>query len=292
MKLLIGDKSNELLKVVCDFLSTQNKESVIWLDGHDIVNELVVDDVITGDHSQVNWWYKGIHITPERTTGVLNQLGHLAPSLFHEFAESDRFFAQAEFNAYLLFALNEFRNVLNPAWGSALSGYCQSLPYQWALVQRHAHKIRVPRACYSTYEHVPNDFRFSSSIIVSDNPFDTMNWKIGLSSPLAPDEHYLWYERPRGKPFLITAIDGYKWILPLDGNMNCLRALDNVSELCRMLMEFFHIRLAEILFFYDDCANQYTFGSIRPYIEPCHIPGGKTLEFLEHISAALDAPAL
>ncbi|WP_019422188.1 hypothetical protein [Paenibacillus sp. OSY-SE] len=294
MKLLIGDKSNELLNVVYEFLSTSNKGEVIWLDGHDIINELVVDDEIASNQSQVkvNWWYRGIHITPERTTGVLNQLGCFDPSLFHEFAESDREFAQSEFNSYLLFALNEFRNVLNPAWGSALSGYCQSLPYQWAWVQRHAWQIRVPGACFSTYKHVPNDFRFGSNIIVSNNPFNVMNWKIGFPTSIATDEHYLWYERPRGKPFVITAIDNNKWIQPLGGSMNCSRALEDVNQLCHALMEHFHIRLAEILFFYDEYANQYTFGSIRPYIEAGHIPGDRTSEFLKLISAALDGSPL
>ncbi|WP_416808888.1 hypothetical protein [Bacillus thuringiensis] len=289
MNLILGDKTNELLNMIYEYLSKSNKGQVIWLDGQDIINDLKVNDKINADKTTVKWHYRGIDISPENTTGVLNLLGYLDQSLFYEFTEEDQEYAQAEFTSYLLFALNQFENVLNPPWGSTLSGFCQSLPYQWTLVQHYTQDIQVPRAFFGPMKYVPNDLILGYNTIVSNNPFNGMHWKKGLPQTLSHDDHYLWYHRPRGNPFIVTALDNHMWIQPLGNTLENSHALEEVNNLCYTLMEHFHLRLAEILFFFDERTKQYTFGSIRPNVDVRYIPSSSIPEFLQLISAILSS---
>ncbi|AUS25929.1 hypothetical protein MMB75_09380 [Paenibacillus sp. P2(2022)] len=290
MNLILGDKTNELLNMIYEYLSKSNKGQVIWLDGQDIVNELKVNDEINADKTTVKWCYRGMDISPESTTGVLNLLGFLDRSLFNEFTEEDQEYAQAEFTSYLLFALNQFKNVLNPSWGATLSGFCQSLPYQWAFVQQYTQDIQVPRAFFGSMKHVPNDLILGYNTIASDNPFNVLYWKIGVPQTLSHDDHYLWYHRPRGNPFVVTVLDNHMWIQPLHNAIQYSQALEEVSDLCYALMEHFHLRLGEILFFYDEKDKLYIFGSIRPNIDVRYIPSSSIPEFLQLISATLSSP--
>ncbi|NIE94706.1 hypothetical protein F3J09_29150 [Bacillus sp. Ab-1751] len=292
MKLILGDKTNELLHMIYEYLSKSNRDQVIWLDGKDIVYELKVDDAIATDKTIVKWSYRGIDISPESTTGVLNMLNYLDQSLFNEFTEEDREYVQDEFNCYLLFALNEFGNVLNPPWGGSLSGFCQSLPYQWNLVKRYTQDIQVPLAFFGPLKQVPDDLFLGYNTVVSGNSFNAMYWKIGLPQTLERDNHYLWYERPRGNPFVVTVLDNHMWVQPLDDTIQGSLTIGEVADLCHSLMDHFHLRLAMILFFFDERANQYTFGSIYPNIDIRHLPSSNVSEFLEIISATLESSPL
>ena len=291
MNLILGDKTNELLNMIYEYLSKSNKEQVIWLDGQDIVNELKVNDEINADKTTVKWCYRGVDISPESTAGVLNLLGYLDRSLFNEFTEEDQEYVQAEFTSYLLFALNQFENVLNPPWGTTLSGFCQSLPYQWTLVQQYTQDIHVPQAFFGSMKHVPKDLIIGDNTIVSNNPFNGMYWKIGLPQTLSHDDHYLWYHRPHGNPFVITVLDHHMWTQPLGNSNQYFQVPKEVSDLCYALMEHFHLRLAELLFFFDERAKLYTFGSIRPNVDVRYIPDSSIPEFLKLISTTLSSPS-
>ncbi|MDZ5608642.1 hypothetical protein U2I54_16560 [Bacillus pseudomycoides] len=288
MKLILGDKTNELLRMIHAYLLKEDKEQVIWLEGQDIVNELVVNDEISADKTTIRWCYRGVDISPECTTGVLNMLSYLDLSLFNAFIEEDRKYAQAEFTSYLLFSLRQFGNVLNPTWGETLSGYCQSLPYQWTFVRKHTEDIQVPHAFYGPLKHVPDDLLLGYNTIVSNNSFNGLYWKTGLPETLARNDYYLWYQRPPGNPFVVTVLDDHMWVQPLDNSIYGSRVTDEVGHLCHVLMKHFHLRLAEILFFFDEGTNLYTFGSIRPNVDVKHIPSSNIPEFLELISASLE----
>ncbi|SCC24346.1 Uncharacterized protein BCZB5J_02164 [Bacillus cereus] len=288
MKLILGDKTNAFLNMIYEHLLKSTKGQVIWLDGHNIVNELAFDDEINEDKTIVRWRYNGVDILPEDTTGVLNMLNYIDQSLFNEFIEEDREYVQEEFTSYFMFALNEFRNVLNPPWGGSLSGFCQSLPYQWTIVSRYKPEIQVPRAFFGPPKKVPDDLILGYNTIVSDNSYNGMYWKVGLTHTLAREDHYLWYQRPPGDPFVVTVLDEYMWVQPFGDNNQISRTPEAVSKLCHALMEHFHLRLAVILFFYDERTNLYTFGSISPNVDAMHLHSSSIPEFLERISTTLE----
>ncbi|MFD4852634.1 hypothetical protein ACW4EZ_02880 [Bacillus toyonensis] len=287
MKLILGDKTNETLCLIHKHLSSNNSDQVVWLEWQDIINELIIHDSINEKGMTTRWRYREIEISPECITGVLNFLSYLEESLFDDFVERDRDYAIAEFYSYLLFALNQFTNVINPPWGASMSGYCHSLPYQWEFVKRSDANIRVPRAFFGLMKDVPNDLILGYNTIVSDNAFDGRYWEIGLSKHLVSDDQYLFYQRPRGTPFVVTALDNQMWVQSLAQPICSTQALEKVSSLCYTLMDHFHLRLTEILFFFDEQANLYTFGSINPSIDVRNIPKDNISDFLEVVSNTL-----
>ena len=287
MKLILGDKTNETLRLINNYLKNSNSKQVVWLEAQDIINELVIHDSINEKGVTVRWSYREIEISPAYTTGVLNFLSYPNASLFNDFVERDREYAIAEFNSYLLFALNQFTNVLNPPWGASMSGNCHSLPYQWKFVEQNDRNIKVPRAFLGLMKDVPDDLILGYNTIVSDNAFDGRYWKTELSQNLVSNDHYLFYKRPRGTPFVVTALDNQMWVQSLAQPISSTQALEKVRFLCRTLMEHFHLRLAEILFFFDEQANLYTFGSINPYIDVRKIPSANMTDFFEAVSNTL-----
>ncbi|WP_044642342.1 hypothetical protein [Risungbinella massiliensis] len=287
MKLILGDKFNETLQLIHDYLMESNNEQVVWLEWKDIINELVINDSINENGVTVRWRYRETEISLECITGVLNFLSYPEISLFNDFIERDREYALDEFHSYLVFALNQFTNVINPPWGASISGYCHSLPYQWKFVEQNGGNIKVPRAFFGLMKDVPDDLILGYNTIVSDNAFDGRYWKTGLSQDSVGDDHYLFYQRPRGNPFLVTVIGNHMWVQSLAQPICSTQALEKVSHLCQILMEHSHLQFAEILFFFDEQDNQYTFGSIHPFMDVKKIPSDKISDFLEAVSDTL-----
>lgn len=287
MKLILGDKTDETLRLIHNYLTDCNNEQILWLEAQDIINELIINDSINEKGVTVRWCYRETEIKPQCTTGVLNFLSYPDESLFDDFVEADREYALGEFCSYLQFALSQFTNVMNPPWGASISGYCQSLPYQWKFVEQNDESIKVPRAFFGLIKDVPDDLLLGYNTIVSDNAFDARYWKTGLSQNLGSNNHYLFYQRPRGNPFIVTAADNKMWIQSLAQPICSTQVLEKVSPLCRTLMGHFHLRMAEILVFFDEKTNLYTFGSINPYIDIRRIPSANHSDFLEAISNML-----
>ncbi|MGH1143105.1 hypothetical protein [Bacillus pseudomycoides] len=287
MKLILGDKTNETLRLIHSSLTNSNSEQILWLEAQDIINELVIHDSINEKGVTVRWRFRETEISPECTTGVLNFLFYFEEFLFNDFVKRDREYALEEFYSYFMFALNQFTNVINPPWGASMSGYCHSLPYQWKFVEQNNRNIKVPRSFFGLMKDVPDDLILGYNTIVSDNAFDGRYWKTGLSQNLVIDDPYLFYQRPRGTPFVVTALDNQMWVQSLVQPICSTQALKRVSFLCHTLMEHFHLRFAEILFFFDEQANIYTFGSITPYIDVRKIPSANISEFIEVVSNTL-----
>lgn len=287
MKLILGEKTNETLRSIYDYLKNSKNEQVVWLEEQDIINELVIQDSISENGTAVRWRYQEIEISPEHTTGVLNYLSISDKSLFNNFIEEDREYVLTEFNSYLAFALNEFNNVLNPPWGESLTGYCHSLPYQWKFVEQSDTNIKVPISYFSQYKDVPNYLLTGFNTIVSDNAYDGRHWVTGIPKKLANDEHYLFYQRPRGIPFVVTALDNHMWSQSLSQPISTTQSMEEVAPMCLNLMDHFHLRMAEILFFFDAPSNVYTFGSINPYMDINKIPSNNRNEWLEVTSTIL-----
>ncbi|MGR5997807.1 hypothetical protein ACT7DF_23020 [Bacillus cereus] len=279
MKLILGDKTNETLRLIYKYLTNNKNEHVVWLDAQDIKNELVIHDSITEKGVTVRWSYRDKEISPECTSVIINYLVYPGVSLFNDFAEADSEYAFCEFYSYLVFAIGQFKNVLNPPWGGSLSGYCHSLPYQWKYVEQNHRNIKIPLAFFGLIKDAPNALISGYNIIASDNPLDGRYWKTGISKKLVSDDYYLFYQRPRGTPFVVTALDNKMWVKSLAEPICLTQHLEKVSFLCHSLMNHFHIRLAEILFFFDEHANIYTFGSISPSIEFKNIPKGNISDF-------------
>ncbi|MFJ7941552.1 hypothetical protein ACIQYG_24185 [Peribacillus sp. NPDC096622] len=290
MKLLIGDKTNNTLRLIYDYLLNNTSEQTIWLEGRDIVNEVIIHDQIAVDTQGVRmkWNYQGTEITPDCISGVINLLSYLPLSLFDQFVKEDQEYAREEFTSYLLFSLNQFKNVINPPWGGSLSGYCHSLPYQWMLTQKITEGIQVPKSFFGFTKDAPVDLYLGLNSIVSDNAFNSHFWKTGLPKSIVQDNYYLFYQRPPGTPFVIIILDNNIWIHPLGQDINHSNAIEELREGCQILMKHYHLRLAEILFFYDEHTNSFTFGSINPSVDVRHLSRQNTPDFLKSISIILE----
>lgn len=125
--LMLGDKNAPGLRWISSFLKAN--VDLLWLDAHDIIHDLAIDDVIREDGSvELNWTIAGRTFHVNNVQGVVNGLYFLEDHLFDHVHEEDKNYCQTEFHAYLLFALSQFKNVMNPPYGGGVSGYYGSMP--------------------------------------------------------------------------------------------------------------------------------------------------------------------
>ena len=270
MLLILGDKSNSTLKAFREYSASRGVSST-WLDESDIVDSLEVDDSIDSfGNVKIRWRVGSVEMTPRDVCGVLNFLDYFPGSLFAETHPDDRDYARTEFLAYLTFALQQFPNVVNQAWGGSLSGYCQSLPFQWHLVTNFGGQ-RVPRHFFGPRAVAPVQLLSNPNLVCSNEISNGRHWK-AFHSPGRPlPDPVLLYERPRGIAIIVTVLDRHLLIKTLGDRIHQDPPMTSVAPLIYALCDRFHIRLAEVLFFYDQTSESLTFGSIQPGANIAHM---------------------
>jgi|688.fasta_scaffold164293_2 hypothetical protein len=280
--LLLGNQNSQTLLEIFAYLNKTKSEDILWFSNKDIVNKLVVDDAIDPNgKTRLSWEIDGYHLSTTNVLGIINNLDYLEDVLFEDFQEEDRKYAQSEYNAYLLFSLSQFKNILNPPWGGNLSGSCHSLPYQWLLVRQLNSNIKIPIHYFGFPNNVSAQLTSNLNTVISKNIFDTRHWltdEVDLSNI---DYPVLFYERPTGTPVLISVLDDIYWAKDLYSDAHVQINKDEWS-LVLNLMNFFHLRMASILIFYSK--DKITFGSIEPGIDINLLPQSQNESFLVNIS--------
>lgn len=215
--------------------------------------------------------------------GVLNRLGELRPDLFDRLQCEDRSYAKAEFSAYLHFALAAFPNVVNPPWGGSISGYCQSLPYQWSVSS--SFQLAVPTFYYGPQDRAPEAIRRSHRVIFSDNPLNPLWWTTQHdASPSARPEQGLLYLRPPGEPIVAVVVGGDVLATTLQG----LRPTNIDEQTVGALLDVarhFHLHYGSALLFRD--GDKLTFGSMMADVDLSQLANQHAEAFLDRLAAAV-----
>lgn len=266
--LLLGDKDSCALQIVSDFLKP--KIDVLWLNAKTIIDDLIIDDEIKANGtSSIHWHIFGRDIYDHTITGVVNALYYLEDSLFEDFHEDDKKYCQSEFDAYLLFALTQFKNVINPPYGGGISGYFSSLPYQWLMVSNIPLSIQVPKYYFGRSKSVPLEFLANPNIVYSDNIFEYRHWETNVPAKLCTEKSSTFcYERPSGDPVMLLALDDNYWCQAIyeQDNYDYQHNM-NFSKIVTPIMAFFHYRYATLLLFVNKQTGLITFGAIEPSLE-------------------------
>ncbi len=282
--LILGDKQSNTLNAVYEFICKLTSHSILWLDDNDIVNNIIINDDISLDKSVVRWSINSEHLTSLNVVGVFNQLGYLKNDCFKDFHPEDIEYAKSEFNAYLLFALNQFKNVINKPWNGGLTGFCQSMPYQWHYVKNLNLAINIPEYYFGLAENIPSELANKKNIIVSNDIYNYGHWTETQSSLTDTSSSIFFYKKPLGIPIVITVFKNI--ILTKDLYNNCPRQEIINEELVIVvskLMEHFNLTLATILVFVDDDLH-ITLGSIEPSFNIEYVSSNHVSDILKAIT--------
>jgi hypothetical protein len=273
MILILGGNENQTIDSVVNYCLL-NHIKYLQISEHALINELSVDDrIFENGNAEIRWYFHGHEIRPNTTGGVLNFLELWDSAVWESVHQEDVDYARAEFAAYLSFALAHYPNVINPAWGGSISGYCQSLPLQWTLV-RAMGSIHIPEYYFGLASCVPLTLLANPNRVISGDISNGRHWNSNVFANF--DGPHLVYERPSGYPVLVTFLDDAAWFHSLSGTSIPEFDRQSVITVGRELCSRFHVRLAEMLVF---VSPQYgvTFGSIQP---------GAAIERLEQASRA------
>ena len=291
MILLLGVKGDPTIQAVATHLAREPDIIVLWLDLYDLVDGITIEDEITaGSGPSVRWsdgtqcWNSG------DVSGVLSRLDFRAEfGAFEAFAPDESEYVYCEYAAYLLFALRSLDNVLNPPSNRIDLGRCRSLPYQWSLVRQLMPRLRVPCAFLGNPRDDARILNFRHNAVIARDVYDGRYWETKPWDPADPqqEESSLVYERPRGRPIVIVVVGQSCWVNHLDNGTKC--GIDDmiVSMLCPVLMAHFGLVMAEILIFFDEENQTYTFGSISEDVQIESVSKASREEFVELVCAML-----
>jgi hypothetical protein len=270
MILLLGEDGHPTLVAVEQYLRERECET-LRAQAADLVDELTVDDVITQNRTCLRWELHGVTITNDTVQGVLNLLEYLDDGLFASFHERDRVYVQAEYHAYLAFALAEFRNVINPPWAGSLSGTYPSLPMQWVVVPELPESPPVPQAFFGRIADAPEVFRRSPNTVVSEDVYSGTYWHTGWPDDLETDDYRLLYIRPPGRPIVVSMVDEDLWATDVTSGERAGVDVRSLAPWLTSLCEAFRLRVCECLIFADSRTGVVTYGSVRPTLNVLNI---------------------
>jgi hypothetical protein len=219
--------------------------------------------------------------------GVINLLQYLPLNAFEHFDSDDQAYAQAEYTSYLCFALWHLPNVFNRPWGGSISGFTNSLPYQWTLASRLSAAVATPRFYFGRSKHAPIDIASGYNAVTSRHLYDGRNWKTANGIQASSDEHILAYIRPHGSPVIATCIDNTIWLSSLGGQpLNLDTTI--IGSLVADFNKHFYLSVSEFLFFFaPDARRAWTLGSAQAGLELDILPDVIQLEAMECLAAKL-----
>jgi hypothetical protein len=265
--LLLGEKRQPLLGLV-EKVALAKGLSILWLEPHALVNHLAIKDVISQDGQiSIRWQCDDFEITPQSVSGIVNYLNFFGDSIMETFQENDRDYVLREINSYFAFAINQFSNVVNRPTVGSISGFSQSLPWQWELGRRlNVENILAPSAYYGSMYRVPPKLRISPNTVISKSLYEPRLWLRTCGWPPIT-ENVFCYERPEGEVLIATIFDDHLW---LDGECS-QKAVPRLKTFCTQMMESFNLRLGQFLFFNDQTSDNFTFGSLASNIDLAHV---------------------
>ena len=235
-----------------------------------IVKDAVIDDWLDVQGAGVRWTFRDREfgtLSPQEARGVLCY-GDVPDRFRDDIADDDADYVHHEITAYFGFALSRCPNVINQPFAGALTGYTDTLPYQWSLVATQSWAgLSVP------VFDVANRPTPRAGVIHSNDFYSYTEWDSAAPPPgaerAAVPQIYLRYERPPGDPCLVWFVDNA--FIAIDPGTGEQTALGDVeSDLTTKLIDLFRaectLRLGQILLFRSAEDGGMTFGSVAPWL--------------------------
>ncbi|MCK5818144.1 MAG: hypothetical protein KAH18_02610 [Psychromonas sp.] len=229
----------------------KNDAHIIDLDT--LLNQIDIFDKITEQQTKINWSHDNYTIQNSNETILLNRICHLGLDDVKSFASEDRLYSLIELQAYLGFAVSNFKT-LNKHKSSSGTEPCLPLPNQWELIKKNT-DVSVPNYYWGDprFNHLSLEKRIFGDI------YNYNQWRPNQAN----DEHVQFcYQRPSGSPYFVLSIGGESIITPFENNLPppC-NMLPIIAESCRQTLNLY---IAESLFFIDD--DSITFGFMSPLV--------------------------
>jgi hypothetical protein len=230
-----------------------------------------IDDSVGAGGVDIRWEVGGRDsrrvISPRSVRGVFCY-GDTPRQFRKDVVPEDADYVQREFGAYFGFALSQFPNVINQPFCGSLTGYTETLPYQWnAVAHAEIGSVRAPDYGIAT-RLTPRDGIVYSSDFHSYTDWDSATLPRADSMP--GQRIYLRYKRPDGDPCLIWFVDSaFIAIDPVTGDEASLSAdeRDRAKSLIDLFSGLFNVRLGQILvFLHGPPLHELTFGSVAPWL--------------------------
>ncbi|MFK7825125.1 MAG: hypothetical protein AB8G05_13300 [Oligoflexales bacterium] len=270
MILLIGNENCPYIKKIHRRILDYHKSDCIWLTPFNLINDILIDDSIDASTGiSIRWQYKGRVITPVNVELVINNVSYLPSDFFQDFVKEDRSYAEAEFVSYFLFALSQFKNILNKPHGGSLSGWTKSLPAQWIYVSNKFPGVDTPTWALSSGKNLPQWVidENNNNLIANENLFNLRYWRV-RDKPLqwVQDKDMLYYNRPAGVPIVINGVEENIFV-DIDSPISSSELQDLLPiNFLRDMATNYGLSLYHAVFFFDRDKNNLTFGSILPFL--------------------------
>jgi hypothetical protein len=236
-----------------------------------IAKDAQIDDNLSAGGVHIGWEFDGGNsrpvTSPHSVRGVFCY-GDTPRHFRKDVVAEDIDYVQHELVAYFGFALSQFPNVINQPFCGSLTGYTETLPYQWnVVVNTEMGGVRVPDYDIAT-RMTPRDGIVYSTDFHSYTEWDSATLPRAHAMPGRPI--YLRYERPAGDPCLIWFVDSvFIAIDPVTGDEASLNADERyrVNNLIDLFSGLFNLRLGQILVFRHGAPlHELTFGSVAPWL--------------------------
>lgn len=162
----------------------------------EILHDFNIYDELSDEHAIVRW-FKDKTVISNQSHVLLNRVLGFPDHLFSSFVQTDRAYAQREFEAYLGYSFNAFKGVGNQTF----NGLCESafsLPEQWQRMQKHC---QVPHYHWGPFEVCTLK---STERRVYSNIYDTLNWS--PETPKPDTTHGFCFEKPQGAPVFVFTL--------------------------------------------------------------------------------------
>lgn len=251
-KLLVASshKNEAITKWILENDSAQPYIDIVYI--HELLNSFEIRDELDKNGPIIQWNDILGNQFSNHTHYLLNRVINIEESLFNQFQDEDKDYAQREFEAYLGFALNAFVSPQN----QAINGVCdrfKSLPQQWQMV-KPIKGMSIPRYFWGSHKHL---FLSDEKNVIHSNIFDYLNWSTNKTYK-EPDSSFR-FIKPEGKPLFILSM-GEQDLITFDEQLST-EQLETIKMLLRQIRKIFEYFIFELLIFIDK--EEITFGCIN-----------------------------
>lgn len=244
--LLYSHSKEPITEALLSMPHTKNR-GVTPISLHELLHHAQIVDHFDHSSTSIGWTFpSGLRVSNTEEYYMINRVLSVPKSLFEDFAIEDRRYAENEFRAYLLFALEAFPRSYGRPGPFGLCGNQYSLPRQWSMVEAMELPLKVPNYYLGCMDFCPLDKN-----IVYTEPFCFYLWR--PNDALRAKTSFA-FERPQGRPAIAAVFGETVKIFPCTAPQTALSKDDEARLVpyAQSLARCFGYPICEILFFLED----------------------------------------
>jgi hypothetical protein len=235
--------------VTCALL--KRKDIVYPISIKKFIDEVVIFDEINVESQKITWRFSnGDLIENDKQHYLINRVLGFSDTLFDDFEESDRSYAQSEFKAYLTFAIEAFPYTSARPTAFGICGNRYSLPRQWEMVKESQLHLTTPLYFLGNL----SQFKKPQNLVYSE-PYNYYKWRPSISNASFA------FVRPKGEPVISLVLGEEVSIYTYHTQVILSKdQLDKIKNILQQLRILFSLEIFEALIFVDN--DQFHFGMV------------------------------